>query len=318
MNIRFQLVVLAALLLCIQLSLRTSCVPNLFEPVFTMDRSTESRKNATVPVFYNLFVANQADAPRVERLVQEQLDLLLPEHALFLHSIGHPLHIQSAKLLEHHAQGDEVETLRSLWEYCTIRPDSKVVYIHSKGSFHDRPENNALRRFLTTGALSRECLNLPSHCNVCASRMSPLPHPHVSGNMWLARCDYIQKLINPKHFEARLSTTPGLSNQKESPWCYGIGRFAAEHWVHSHPSVMPCDLSADEEFIWNYENIPLANFSKQMSMAPRFPLHMYEKTWMCTNGMTSQERITEYVHLYDEMPSETWWGWRLYNDTSTS
>lgn len=33
---------------------------------------------------------------------------------------------------------------------------------------------------------------------ICSSRMSPLPHPHTSGNMWLAKCDYISQLIDPK------------------------------------------------------------------------------------------------------------------------
>ena len=57
------------------------------------------------------------------------------------------------------------------------------------------------------GALSKECAMMPEDtCNVCSSRFSPVPHPHTSGNMWLARCDYIKKLIDPLIFEAAMNS----------------------------------------------------------------------------------------------------------------
>ena len=85
--------------------------------------------------------------------------------------------------------------------------ETKIIYLRSKGSYNDTPEYKKLRSFLTKGALSKECAgsdddnDLPDKCNVCSSRMPPLPHPHTPGNMWLARCDYVSKLIDPLAYD---------------------------------------------------------------------------------------------------------------------
>ena len=153
-------------------------------------------------------------------IVEEQLGLLdaeLHDAHVSVTSIGHRLSALpgNAFVKEHHDEGGEDLTLRSVWEYCNSNPHPsvKVVYLHSKGSFHPNESNHRLRSFVTQGALSKECANLPAHCNICSSRMSPLPHPHTSGNMWLARCDYIARLIDPMHstaspFRSRPRGTP--------------------------------------------------------------------------------------------------------------
>jgi hypothetical protein len=264
-----------------------------------------------VPVFYNLFVGQESDVTRVEDLIAEQFRELLPEHRIFMHSIGVPMNI-SIKLLEHHAEGSELVTLHSLWEYCTINPEAKVVYLHSKGSFHPNANNNRMRAFLTIGALSRECLTLPTTCNVCSSRMSPIPHPHTPGNMWLARCSYIQHLIDPKLFESRMAVFDYSGNR---PSCFGQQRYAAEHWIYSHPSAMPCDLCTDQWFTWSYYPMPSHNFHKQLSPAPRFPLQTYVKARECGQiGQILEQRLNEYRVLYNETPPSTWWGWKLFHD----
>ncbi|GKY93231.1 hypothetical protein MPSEU_000290800 [Mayamaea pseudoterrestris] len=271
-----------------------------------------------VPVFYNLFVVNETESKRVRQLVDEQLSILLPEHQVYMHSIGYPLDIPGTTMLQHHEQGDEPLTLHSLWEYCTLQPNSKVVYLHAKGSFHPMPENEQLRRFLTAGALSEECLHLPDACNVCSSRMSPFPHPHTPGNMWLAKCQYIRQLIDPLLFQARMDDFAGkfkiggLARYA----CYGLDRYAAEHWVHSHPTCKPCDLSEDSKFTWGYANIPSANFSKRLSMAPRFNKSVYEHETFCRmppfTGSLVTDRIAEFQELYNETPLNDWWGWDAY------
>ena len=156
-------------------------------------------------VFYNLFVAGTEDEERVQDIVNEQLAVLDPQlHYInaSITSLGHPLpSIPDQMTREHIVEGgDEGETLHALWNYCRSNNnhDTKVIYLHSKGSFHPSEQNDKLRRFLTEGALSGECAHLPDTCNVCSSRMSPLPHPHTPGNMWLARCDYVAKLVRSK------------------------------------------------------------------------------------------------------------------------
>ena len=69
------------------------------------------------------------------------------------------------------AEGDETQTLGLLWDYCVGHPDEKVIYMHSKGSFNSNPKNDVLQRFVTRGAASEECANLPDSCNLCASRV---------------------------------------------------------------------------------------------------------------------------------------------------
>jgi hypothetical protein len=278
----------------------------------------------SVSVFYNLFVANESDAPRVAALVKDQLADLHPEHSIFFHTIGYSIDVTSwGRLLMHHDEGSELDTLHSLWQYCNIHETAKVVYLHSKGSFHDTPENNALRGFLTVGALSRNCLELPSECNVCSSRFSPRPHPHTPGNMWLARCQYVRELINPHQFKIAMnhvaqSMMPTNNKSKPLPdYCIGRNRFAAEHWVYSHPLVMPCDLCRDARFQSGYRNIPPINFERRLAMAPRFGklrrLTTKPKGQCGSIGRGLKERLDEYKLLYNATPVSTWWGWAFYD-----
>ena len=170
---------------------------------------------------------------RVEHFVKAQLALKRSEHSpVIVNSIGMPL-FSNDTTTKFYKSGSEVITLHNLWEYCKIHadPKQKVVYLHSKGSFHATPENDKLRMFISRGALSKECATLPSTCNVCSSRMSPIPHPHTSGNMWLARCDYISRLMDPILFGNAMKNIAPTGTD-----CRGVGRFAAEHWVHSHRS----------------------------------------------------------------------------------
>ncbi|GKY97517.1 hypothetical protein MPSEU_000709900 [Mayamaea pseudoterrestris] len=284
---------------------------------------------AFVPVFYNLFAANKSDSRRVKRLVNRQLSIRLPEHQVFLHSIGYPIHIANTTLLQHHNEGNEVLTLHSLWEYCKIQPDARVVYLHSKGSFHPKVENDLLRGFLTAGALSKECLHLPDACNVCSSRMSPIPHPHTPGNMWLARCRYVRQLIDPLLFEAKMRTVSSIPKHTKTEASYGLGRYSAEHWVHSHPSCKPCDLSDDSKYRWAYHNVPSSKFTKKLSMAPRFNRSVFApqrppRRWIKNGknrtslpvvqiGLSVNDRIVEYQELYNESPAKDWWGWQFYS-----
>ena len=199
----------------------------------------------SIPVFYNLFVANASDAPRVMEIVSEQKSFLLPEYhkPFFVQSMGgSQLKIPDATILGHRANGTELITLHSLWDFCRKKPETeKVVYLHSKGSYTNSEQNRIFRRFLTAGALSEECA-LAEDCNVCSSRFSPLPHPHAPGNMWLARCDYVRELIDPFQFEKDMSSIVSTCSKTYKwfdggPWCDGRDRWSAEHWVHSHPSV---------------------------------------------------------------------------------
>ena len=219
----------------------------------------------------------------------------------------------------HRTGGNEVDTLQKLWEFCNNNSQNNleqqmVVYLHSKGSFHPSEDNDNLRRFLTRGALSHECATLPHNCTVCSSRMSPIPHSHTSGNMWLAKCSYIQQLLDPDTFVSAMGHKINA--------CFGTGRYASEHWIHSHPSNRPCDLYTNPQFVWNYAGIPtITEFEDNLSldMAPRFPKALYHTPpGVCRyDGPRFPARMEEYQRLYHvHKPEDDWWGWNFFNQSA--
>ena len=134
---------------------------------------------------------------------------------------------------------------------------TQVAYLHDKGSFRNvfsrkvKERQKRLRQALLRGLGSVGCvaaITKTDTCDVCSTHFSALPHQHAKGNMWLARCSYVKRLIAPPAFQkgmdaywGRLGFDTG-GRLMGTPWV-GTGRFAMEHWVHSHPSVRPCDVS---------------------------------------------------------------------------
>ena len=288
-----------------------------------MSEAITSSSTDSIAVFYNVFTKDEESKSLVQQIVNEQLSHIRPEHELHIVSIGVPLEIKNTTSYRHVRKADEMITLRELWEYCQLHTtsDAKVVYIHSKGSFHPSSNNDKLRRFLTRGALSKECADLPSSCNVCSSRMSPLPHPHTSGNMWLARCDYVRKLIEPRKFKSKMNEVYLRTEQTNiRPYCIGKSRFAAEHWIYSHFDVSPCDLLEEDHYVWAYDGVPDYDFPKNLKPAPRFELSKYflhsPEVGCQTIGRIIEDRLKEYKILYGKGTiSESWWGWSLFNET---
>jgi len=122
---------------------------------------------------------------------------------------------------------------------------------------HNHTSNKILRRLATRAVLSEACGNMSSYqCNVCGLQFQPSPHFHFSTNMWTARCDYIAKIFVPLEY-ARLRKKmctldergemglcdPGVSGSATSEvQRNGLGRFAMEWWVGSHPHFNPCHV----------------------------------------------------------------------------
>merc|ERR1712151_874559 len=98
--------------------------------------------------------------------------------------------------------------------------------------------------------------------------------------------------------------------------CTGYGRSAAEHWVYSHPTVVPCDLHNSSSFLWGYSrypSLPGYDFEPELKLAPRFTPDTYGRIRVCGNwGLSLQDRLVEYQSLYGEEPPLDWWGWNLY------
>ena len=249
------------------------------------------------------------------------------------------------------SKGDEMITLSSLHSYCQAPENQghKVVYIHSKGTFTVNNKNNVLRYALMLGVLSKECVEGVSNkdmdenkCDACSSQFNHLPFFHYVGNMWLAACSYVSKLIPPNQFEARKQAvikmmlnrtrkSPGhrgwletrLDNEtryifkrKREYWLHrkswmGTERYAAEHWLGSHPDFRPCEvfsLSSDNppirydkwielnklrtpKLVRVHESVT-SNVSKSF-LAKQCPSH----PWFARLG-----RYFEYKQLYNIVP----------------
>lgn len=287
-------------------------------------------ENGTSPisVFYNVYTNSEA-VDNAKRIVNEQMSNVRPEHRVFIRSIGVQFQVDNATHVQHNDEGWEVETLKLLWDHCVDPKHERdtVVYIHNKGSFHPSNKNDLLRRLLTRAALSEDCANMPPSCNVCSFRMSPLPHPHTPGNMWSAKCNYVKKLINPVDFEQKMTQFYHARKLKEEglrPFEIGTDRYAAEHWVHSHPTISACDLSTSD-FVWGYSGLPQMEHEMKLMQAPRYdrdaflvntrssywnPIKNRKKRWFHVD-----HRLDEYKFLYNETPLQTWFGWTFYNVT---
>ena len=283
-----------------------------------------TKSSSKIHIFYNLFTKSAQDEERVQSIIQEQFNLINPKYHntnVSITSIGYKLSSipnNVSTITQHYNEGGEDLTLHALWKYCKANNhrNVKVVYLHSKGSYHPNESNHRLRNFVTQGALSTECANLPDTCNVCSSRMSPLPHPHTSGNMWLARCDYISKLIDP--LAAKEGKLPSKIHE-DNP-CKGRGRYLGEHWVHSHPSVKPCDLYPGKEFTWAHLRVPQGNLQKELMKAPRFKFNEYVLPGMCMDKYPETLSSEDFVELrkqnYELLYNitnldESWWGWEF-------
>ena len=238
-----------------------------------------------VVVFYNVF--SRGNTQNAVEIVNEQLSQLRtsPLWAFVMEirysTIG-PESIGNAVMkrcgsgsmkcthLGHFNSSDEGSTLTHIPAFCAAHPDASVAYIHDKGSLHDNPSNRLFRKVLLRGLSSWPCVNAiagggPPACNVCSMRFSPFPHQHPPGNMWLARCGYLAKLHEPHHFQARMhSLYPNLHNNPR----VGTGRYAYEHWVHSHPSLRPCDV-LQSPYAYGYKHLPRADYNFSFALAPR-------------------------------------------------
>jgi len=185
--------------------------------------------------------------------------------------------------------------------YTDLVEDERVTYMHNKGSYNPKEivQNSYWRKFLTRAALSEECLDPPNGtCNACGLDFWPIWSPFFPGNMWTARCSYISQLLPPlgmdRHFqqsydEIRRMQTSGRLNQgylgqdpkmwPPIPDRFGLDRYAAEHWIGSHPGLVPCDCSnvwADHH-MWGSDGADRTSDDLRWSMAPRYPLYWERK-----------------------------------------
>lgn len=276
---------------------------------------------------------------------------------LYYSTVGGPIHRSwmlslcrmhgvDCHFLKHWNEGDEDVTLQRIHDYCGEHISNSVAYIHSKGSYHSEDMDpmwagqNRWRRHMTDAVLAKDCLE-PSNstCNVCGLLFQPIPSEHFPGNMWTAKCQYIRKLAPPGMLRLRrtraIQAVDLLMKQKVDrpmdakfcpydPLLLGLSRFFAEHWIGTHPSIRPCDLSSSPSLeFWKTGDRDASDHS--FNMAPR---HTIDAEWdfynYCNNSQildNEEERLKEYFllpgHLFrwikeynETAPDDSWiWTW---------
>ena len=211
-----------------------------------------------------------------------------------------------------------------IWNYCKNNHESKVGYIHSKGSFHENPDNEVLRPFLTRGVFSDECASLPAECNVCSSHFSTLPHMHTPGNMWLGRCSYISKLLEPLEFQQKMDSLIKRYKIGQTESSVGAGRWAFEHWIHSHPDVKPCDLYDGRGSMAGYQHLETSRtWPIDLQLAPRKDVEFFMKGHYQPRknligwGLDISSHIAEWNFIYGSIPKPDSWIWGHFDTERT-
>ena len=98
-----------------------------------------------IRIFYNLFTKSPEEEERVRTIVEEQfghIDPMIHDTNVSITSIGHKLSSlpNNSFIKEHYKEGGEDLTLHAIWQYCKKATNNnhnvKVIYLHSKGSYH--------------------------------------------------------------------------------------------------------------------------------------------------------------------------------------
>lgn len=315
-------------------------------------------------VFYNIYISSNPLLAGVARsIVEEQLGQVGTSYAasagdltVYYTSIGAEIdaawlgslcsarYNMTCRRVAHYASGDEALSLAKLQEHCHLHHDQSVIYLHDKGSLHPRHKGqDRWRRTMTAAATSRLCLEpADDRCNACGMLFQPLPTNHFPGNMWTAKCTYINQLLTPAEYSARrpivdawmqTQTDLGIFARKSGLFpmerhYVGRERYESEHWLGSHPALQPCDVSQEPyKDYWLEEQRDITK-QFQFAMAPR---HGIEADWIWYQYTADNTTLTDparrkrdyfllrgiiyrWIVFYDQVPAAGSWIWTWFPD----
>ena len=323
----------------------------------------EAPPSQDIALFYNVFVPlDEPGTVNALRVVREQVRQLnrAPTFSsryrgstLYYNTIGNGTeatqHLMNrlctnlrCEHMHHYDEGFEDVTLNKLHEYCESHESATVVYLHSKGSFHNKGDNRneMWRRHMTDAVAREECLSPPNEsCNLCGHQYLPLWTSFIPGNFFVTKCSYVRKLLRPSDYGRKMETVAEEAHilrgdkilrmnlyDPNPEGAMGVGRYSSEHWVGSHPSVVPCDLSQTYKYLYWVRARRNTTATFEYAMAPRFGI---EEPWF---RIQKQEfvlknrvpRLREYFllagflfkwySLYGEVPPDDSWIWRWFPD----
>ena len=233
---------------------------------------------------------------------------------------------------EYLTTGDEVNTLQALYEYCQHNPRAIVTYIHDKGSYHGTLHNTKTRRMATKAAFDcrKEFLDnrLATQYNVCAGKFLIQPQYLGTANMWTAKCAYVQHLLPPIQYESAMQRmySETIFHPKKGKTEFaclrplslkknhlGLGRYAYERWVWSHPDVEPAEV------VPYGQTFDFTKFPQEWMPALGRAAKAGPKFFEMDNGMRLSSfarlegRLFEWKYLYHQEPKNTSWIWTFYH-----
>lgn len=304
-------------------------------PAYTLHQGVPSNLGQRA-IFYNAYMnpKNLSLSYDIisEQLLQRQRSKLVANEPFYYYTVGASNYSMPPCSVCHHLghsdSGFEQKTLQAMYEYCILHPNHLVVYLHNKGSFNDNPTNHRMRRHLTKAVFSPECLLLdPQAFDICAAQFTGYPFAHSYGNIFTAQCSYVRKLIPPLNFERVQSEifkemlqnmslpwnqerTFGDFLVMERPSWVGLGRFALEHWIGSHPMLRPASVYPNKFGTFNYGEVPLNyNWTPVLRKEVRKSLVQQRKA---PKYFQRDGRLYLYKKWYGEAPPEDSWVWRFY------
>jgi hypothetical protein len=113
---------------------------------------------------------------------------------------------------------------------------------------------------------------------------------------------------------------------------FGLERFAMEHWVGSHPSIMPCDVAGDlagnltawnqsggaNESVFVWKMAPHASFRPAKYWSPlsdaNVDLIMSHKNLRMREYFLFPGQLFKWMYLYNEIPQLGSWALQWYPD----
>jgi hypothetical protein len=325
--------------------------------------------SSPIIIFYNVYFGSTH--PSTLDVIQEQMDQVGASYAaekgvtVLYTTVGIPHHLNATYMahlcsvrnsfrcqhLNHYYTGHEEVTLEHLYDFCRDRKDRnesdiRVAYMHNKGSKNSGMSQNIWRRISTLAMTSQLCLEpQDDQCNTCGLSYGG----YFFGNFWTAKCSYVSKLLSPNHFMHKKNhlSRIAMRNYTHLDWNFhpthmGTGRYSNEHWVTSHPSVMPCDLDANGMW-WYWQGngcIPTPLSCRPELKHVRGRNTLYERTpeefvWsMAPRGERDARKKNEtdlndhsdhldptlgrslfmWFHLYGEAPPLSSWVWEYFPD----
>jgi len=188
------------------------------------------RTHTPTAIFYNIYIPeDRAGEKRALEIIADQMQQIKESYAvqggkltLYYVTIGKQLDASFMKkkckkslecqLVQHYAEGFEEVTLQRVSDFCRLddHNDFRVMYIHSKGSYHPLEvkefSQTAWRQNMMKAVTGKDCVMPPNGaCSVCGLVALPFPMLHFPGNFFTATCDYVKRLVPPAEFGARMN-----------------------------------------------------------------------------------------------------------------